>query len=132
MEENVKNKKAVFYIVGGIIALILAIILIPKLIGIFNKAGNAKPVSYNITLTASGFEPKEISIKKGDVIVWTNNSGKQASINSADQPDHQKFPFLNLGLFENGQTKQTPFNGAGTFEYVNHLNPKDTGIVTVK
>ncbi len=131
MEENIKKKNGLILIGAAIAALVLVIVIVPMLIGIFNKGKKGAPVSYNVTLTKDGFEPKDIAVKEGDVVIWTNNSGKVASVNSTNQPDHQKFPFLNLGPFENGATLQTPFTKKGDFEYVNHLNPKDTGTVKV-
>ena len=87
---------------------------------------------HTITLTPKGFEPQEITIKKNDVIVWTNKSGKRASVNSAEYPTHRLFPVLNLGIFEDGQSVQTRILRAGEFRYVNHYIPQQTGTITVK
>lgn len=85
-----------------------------------------------ITLTKKGFEPQNITIKKGEVLVWTNKSGKKASVNSADYPTHRLFPILNLGTFEDGQSVQTLILRTGEFRYVNHYNPQQIGNITVK
>lgn len=131
MEEGKNKKNLLIYIGAAVVLIIFAIVLVPRIADISKKSATKPPASYNVTLTKDGFEPKDIVVKKGDVVVWTNQSGKQSSVNSADQPDHQKYPFLNLGIFEDGQTLQTPFVETGKFEYVNHLNPKNTGTVTV-
>lgn len=128
MEEK-KNQRSILVYAGiALVLIIVGAIFIPKLLQ--NQKTN-QPSSHYITLTKTGFEPNELTIKKGDVVVWTNNSGKQASVNSINYPDHQMFPFLNLGPFENGQTLNTPFPEPGGYGYVNHLNPDDIGTITV-
>lgn len=85
-----------------------------------------------ITLTSSGFSPNQITIKKGTTVVWTNNSGKVAAVNSGPHPIHSSYAPLNLGNFNDGQSLELTFNDAGTFGYHNHLNAGQTGSVTVK
>lgn len=85
-----------------------------------------------ITLGSSGFSPNQITIKKGATVVWTNNSGKVASVNSGPHPVHSNYPPLNLGSFNDGQTLELVFNETGTFGYHNHLNAGQTGSITVK
>lgn len=86
----------------------------------------------NITLTSSGFDPKEVTVTKGSTVVWTNKSGQSATVNSADHPTHLLYPALNLGEFADGQTLQLMFNDAGTFGYHNHYNPSVYGKIIVK
>lgn len=96
-------------------------------------APSMKPFILNkVTLTKTGFEPKNITIKKGEAVIWNNQSREDASINSADHPTHKRYPFLNLGLFKPNGNIQTQFNTDGTFQYHNHYNPAQTGTVIVK
>jgi plastocyanin len=85
-----------------------------------------------VSLTDSGFNPQTVTVKKGTRVVWTNNTTSTASINSADHPTHTKFIFLNLDTFEPGATLGTTVDMNGTFQYHNHLNPTQTGVIIVK
>ena len=85
-----------------------------------------------VELTTSGFSPNEITINKGTKIVWTNSSGKAATVDSALHPVHTTYPPLNLGSFNDGETLELIFNETGTFKYHNHLNPSQNGSVIVK
>jgi plastocyanin len=85
-----------------------------------------------VTLTASGFEPKDITIKAGATVVWTNKSGEPATINSANHPTHLLYPFLNLGEFADGASLQVVVEKAGSYSYHNHLNPSETGTITAQ
>lgn len=88
--------------------------------------------STDVTVTANGFEPKEITIKAGDKVTWTNESGTKVTVNSAVHPTHLLWPFLNLGSFENGQVVSVVFEKAGTYKYHNHFNASQVGSVTVE
>ena len=85
-----------------------------------------------VELTTSGFSPNEITINKGTKIVWTNSSGKAATVDSVSHPVHSDYPKLNLGSFNDGETLELIFNETGTFKYHNHLNPSQNGSVIVK
>lgn len=138
---DLKHKELVIRIVLGIFLLsLLVFIVAPKQEQQVNYSKNTtateqklgKITIINIILTPKGFEPQEITIKKNDVIVWTNKSGKRASVNSAEYPTHRLFPVLNLGIFEDGQSVQTRILRSGEFRYVNHYIPQQTGTITVK
>lgn len=85
-----------------------------------------------VSVTANGFEPATLTVKAGTNVIWTNNSGDVTNVSSANHPTHLRFPFLNLGSFENGQTVSVVFEESGTFLYHDHLNPSRTGTVIVK
>jgi len=89
-------------------------------------------VSTTVMLTAQGYEPAEIKIKVGSQVVWTNNSGSTATVNSDNHPAHLLWPFLNLGTFKNGETVSVVFDKAGTYTYHNHFNPSQKGKVIVE
>lgn len=85
-----------------------------------------------VELTSSGFTPKDITVDKGTKVVWTNNSGQAATVNSAPHPVHSSYTPLNLGSFNDGQTLELVFDEVGNYKYHNHLNSGQTGSVTVK
>ena len=85
-----------------------------------------------VTLTASGFDPKTITIKAGEKVTWKNNSGMTGNVNSDNHPTHLLYPMLNLGSFKDGGTVEVVFDKPGTYTYHNHLNASQTGMVVVK
>ena len=85
-----------------------------------------------VALSETGFAPNEVSIKLGTKVVWTNRSGRVATVDSDLHPTHQLYPPLNLGQFGNNETVELVFEKAGTFKYHNHLNPNVTGAVVVQ
>lgn len=85
-----------------------------------------------VSVTANGFEPATLTVKVGTNVVWTNNSGDPVTVSSDSHPTHLRFPFLNLGSFDNGKTVSVVFEKAGTFTYHDHLHPERTGTVTVQ
>jgi len=86
----------------------------------------------NVTVTSSGFEPQTVTVKTGTRVVWTNESGTQVTVSSAVHPTHLLFPFLNLGNFADGSSVSVVFEKPGVYKYHNHLNPGQTGTVTVE
>lgn len=94
--------------------------------------GTTTAEKVEIGLTLSGFSPKTITVEKGTTVVWTNNSGKAATVDSAPHPVHSDYSKLNLGSFNDGETLELIFNETGTFKYHNHLNPSQNGSVIVK
>ncbi len=84
-----------------------------------------------VTLTASGFTPQSITVKAGTTVIWTNNSGATATVNSDNHPTHLVYPPLNLGSFGNSETLLLVFDQPGTYKYHNHLNASQTGVVVV-
>ncbi len=88
-----------------------------------------------VTLTATGFSPKEVTVDRGTKVIWMNKSGKEATVNSNPHPVHTDHPELNLGSFNDGETGNTLelfFNSPGTFNYHNHFNAVQGGTVIVK
>lgn len=85
-----------------------------------------------VTLDQSGFSPKEVKIKVGTKVVWMNQSGAMAAVNSALHPTHLLYPPLNLGQFEDGASLELVFDQPGTYRYHNHLTPTQFGRVVVE
>ena len=92
----------------------------------------ATPKIIFVKLLKSGFSPNIVRIKTGETVTWSNESGVDASVNSADHPTHKVNSFLNLGIFSSGSSTQTQFLKKGNFEYHNHLIPSQTGTVIVE
>lgn len=136
---NKKHKEMIGRIFLGILILtILVIIIIPrpqkKIVPstTITQSQQQKPVvMHTVSLTSNGFEPKKITIKKGEVVIWTNKSGKEAGLNSDNHPTHKLYPVLNLGEFGNGLSVQARIYRIGELTYHNHLNPSQKGTIVV-
>lgn len=87
--------------------------------------------SENITLTKEGFSPKSVTIKTGTEIIWINQSGKVATVDSSPHPAHTDYSPLNLGNFADGGSVSLIFDTPGTYKFHNHLNPSDNGTIIV-
>ncbi len=105
-------------------------------------------VSKNIiTLTDSGYSPATITIKKGETVVWKNESKGLMWTASAMHPTHKVYPGTDitacgtqtlLPMFDacagvaSGQSWSFIFKNVGTWKYHNHLNSKQFGTVVVE
>lgn len=87
-----------------------------------------------VTITAdnSGFSPAILTVKTGTRVIWTNKSGSDISVNSAEHPTHRLFPWLNLGHVPNDSNASVVFDKPGTYKYHNHYSPSQTGTVVVE
>ena len=71
------------------------------------------------------FSPAQITVNKGDTVVWTNNDTAPHTVTGDNGgPDS---PTL-----QNGATYSYTFNTAGTFPYYCSIHPMMKGIVTVQ
>ena len=79
-----------------------------------------------------GFTPKEINIKEGETVTWTNNSDKAMWVASAVHPTHDLYPgFDQLKSVGLGGQYSFKFAKVGAWQYHNHLIPSDSGRVIV-
>ncbi len=85
-----------------------------------------------IILGQNDFAPKTLTIKTEQKVIWKNESGEAATVNSSAHPTHRDYPPLNLGNFSDGQTLELIFDTPGTYHYHNHLNPSQTGTIIVQ
>ena|SRR3989344_2889765 len=86
----------------------------------------------SVFLTPSGFVPSDLTIKAGTKVIWSNQSGVAGNVSSAPHPVHTDFPLLNLGDFGPGNSVSLTFTTPGTYKYHNHLDPSQTGAITVQ
>ncbi len=97
-----------------------------------NTPKESIPTSTTVSVTSQGFKPSELKIKKGTLVIWTNESGNSVTVNSDNHPAHLLWPFLNLGTFKNGESVSVVFDKVGNYTYHNHFNPTQTGKVIVE
>ena len=98
-----------------------------------NSSGQISPAeNVNVTVTDTGFNPQTITVKTGQQVVWTNKSGKSATVNSETYPTNLLWPFLNLGQFDDGSSVSVIFDKKGKYLYYNYLVPDQKGTVVVQ
>lgn len=85
-----------------------------------------------ITADSSGFSPAILTVKTGTRVNWTNKSGSDISVNSAEHPTHRLFRELNIGHIPNDSNGSVVFDKPGTYTYHDHYNPSHTGTVVVE
>jgi len=85
-----------------------------------------------VTLTANGFVPQVLTIRRGQTVTWINNSGQQATVNSDPHPTHTAYPPLNLGEFNDGDSLSLRFPKPGRYGYHNHFDATQTGTIIVE
>ncbi len=101
------------------------------------------PTGATITLTANGFSPKSVTIKKGGTVTWKNESTGKMWVASANHPTHTVYDGTTLqqhcangapGSFDEcstGTTFSFTFNKTGSWNYHNHTNSSEFGTVVV-
>lgn len=94
------------------------------------------PKTAEVSMTSSGFSPRSVTIKVGDTVRWTNNSGSRAYPAPVFHPTHRAYAGIwdddGTGQIANGQTYSFTFDTAGTYQYHDHLRPERTGTVIVE
>ena len=97
-----------------------------------STAANAKEGSNAVNYTEDGFQPKTITIKKGQTVTWTNKDSDELWVASNPHPTHTDYPgFDELKSIPTGQTYSFTFTKVGNWGYHNHLNPSQKGVVVV-
>lgn len=85
-----------------------------------------------VTYTDAGYQPQEITVKKGAKVIFMNDSSGSVWTASGVHPTHQLLPgFDQLKSVTKGGTYEYTFMKAGTWKYHNHVKPTDGGSVIV-
>lgn len=85
----------------------------------------------SITYTDNGFEPADITVKKGTVITVKNESSNDVQFSSADHPTHRENAEMNLKTLSPGESDSYTASRPGTWGYHDHIDESMTGTVTV-
>lgn len=85
----------------------------------------------SIVYSDNGFEPADITVKKGTVITVKNESSRDVQFSSADHPTHQENNEMNLKTLSPGESDSYTASKAGTWGYHDHIDESQTGTVTV-
>ena len=87
---------------------------------------------YTVELREDGFYPQELTINKGDKVIFTTTQGKPFWPASSIHPSHEIYPeFDAKEPIEPGQQWSFVFEKQGIWKYHDHLFPLFTGTIIV-
>jgi len=85
-----------------------------------------------VTYTDSGYVPARVTVKKGTVVMFKNESNSAMWTASGVHPTHKLLPgFDELTSVEKSGAYEYTFVKVGTWQYHNHMKPSDVGYVVV-
>ncbi len=95
-----------------------------------------------ITYTADGFSPQDITIHRGDALLFVNNGTRPFWPASGVHPTHAEYPvklandclgsaFDACRAIPSGGSWQFTFDAIGTWDYHDHLDAGNIGFITV-
>lgn len=85
-----------------------------------------------IVRTNAGYEPNEVTIKKGDIVLWTNESDEYHWPASDLHPTHGIYPeFDPLKPIAPGDTWKFKFDKVGVWNFHDHIRANKIGTITV-
>jgi len=96
-----------------------------------NSSSNT-PAAATITYDGNSFSPSSVTVKSGDTVAIKNTSSSDVQFQSNPHPTHTDDTDLNVGVVMAGQTANFTVTKKGTFGYHNHLNPDQTGSITIQ
>ena len=79
---------------------------------------------HKVSIKDVSFSPRELKVKKGDTVLWTNGDERDHTVTA----DDGSFKSGNLG---SGQTFTHKFKKPGTYPYSCTYHPRMKGTVTV-
>lgn len=109
--------------------------------------GEQSQLSLDVVYNSEGYSPKELKIKKGEIVTFKNESSGGMWPASAFHPTHTAYPgsgilkcdtpeegtiFDACRAVEPGKEWQFQFNEIGSWKYHDHLVPTRTGTVIVE
>lgn len=101
------------------------------------------PVAATITYSETGFQPTEVTIKRGEAVRWVNESERAMWPAAAVHPTHSLYPekssddclgssFDACGDIPPGSGWEFTFHEGGDWRFHDHIAPSRTGVVHVK
>lgn len=115
-------------------AAILLVVLISALVINHNdkETTATSPRTAKVLITAKGFVPAALTVKKGDTVTWKNNDQSAHRVASNPHPEHTDLKGLFSGVLNENDTYSFTYDKVGTFNYHDELNPATNGSVIVK
>ena len=88
-------------------------------------APHALAKDYAVSIQDVKFTPREIKVKKGDTVVWTNSDERDHTVTADDGS-------FNSGNLRNGKTFRRKFEKPGKFKYHCEYHPRMKATVVVE
>jgi plastocyanin len=87
-------------------------------------ASPSSPAAATVTITASGANPRSVTVAPGSQVLFINNDTRQHQMYSDPHPEHTSCPeFDQVGALSPGQSRATGnLNVARTCAFHDHLN----------
>lgn len=107
---------------------VVACLLLAAVLGQANSQANATTspaASVNATIDSFAFAPKELTVKAGSTVAWTNKDDTPHTVTS----DNGAF---GSPVMDTDQSFQFTFQEPGRFPYHCRLHPTMTGVVVVQ
>lgn len=130
------NKKKLILILVGVVVAVLSVAGVVMLV---SNSGKKSPQQLakqqaEVSITSGGFVPATLAITKGTTVTWKNADNARHQIASEPYPSRSNLEGLfSVEPLNTGDTYSYTFNEAGTFNYLDQLNPyKVKGVVIVK
>lgn len=93
---------------------------------------NTVVASASVQYTDTGFVPKELTVKVGTTVTFTNGSAGVMWVASAPHPTHTIYPEFDQKMSVDAVgTYEFTFTKVGTWKYHNHVKATDSGMVIV-
>lgn len=95
--------------------------------------GSKKPADITIILTEDGYQPAEVTIKKGQTVKFTTSRNTQFWPASDLHPTHGIYPgFDPRQPVASNNSWSFTFDKAGQWKFHDHLSPNYRGIITTE
>jgi plastocyanin len=92
----------------------------------------AKAADATVRMTANGFSPRVLTVRKGQTVEFVNDSGTDYWPASDPHPTHTDYPaFVAPNTVLPGSSWSFTFDRVGRFGYHNHLSPGTRGTIVV-
>lgn len=89
----------------------------------------APPGSTEVAISGFLFGPKELSVRAGDTVTWTNEDSTLHTITGKDAASKASLDSENL---RNTETYEVTFTDAGAYQYFCVFHPNMQGTITVE
>jgi plastocyanin len=144
-EKTVKNKKTWWKqhrVATVFIGFLILLVAAAAVMFIDNHDNNAdtstttpakhSEVFAEVRISGKGFEPAELTVKRGTKVVWVNNGSTLRQIASNPYPSGSGSGPLKSEILNKGQAYTYTANKTGTFGYHDQLHPTINGTLVVK
>jgi len=86
-----------------------------------------------VKMQSDSFEPATLTIKSGDTVEFTNESGEDKWPASNVHPTHEEYPGFDAEkTILDGESYEFSFDRAGRWGFHDHLNPDIQGTIVVE